>query len=474
MVDNGSDTLARKKMYLLFLYGAITAILILGVSYALLPVKVDLMGGRVYLAQLFLQDGTLAGIADSMYQIADFHIAYYFYIALYGFLTGQIQAENIYIQIQTAAFGVLFLTLPYCAVKSFHSLRLVLVSPFLFFLLIWQYFLHVYYTDYWGMGWAIFLSLPLFFVFLKKCDTTAALWKAYIALCILAGVANIPRAHAGIGIITVAIFLMLHSIYRHMVWSVWQKAIRSVGVILLAGFGYFLFTSIIPNAYLSTFGYDHTTTATKEHKLGGWHTLYIGLGWDSPTSISPKLSFLARENPCDIVFLDECAMEAVSRENHLAVGPSYSQVKDQFGYTSEAKKILVEEFTEGYFDILKKLYLKAFEEHPLWFIGSYVKKFFVCGLMLLKDTFAYIFFIGAVYFTMRKKYAIRIGGVVGKELYGVLVALIFFGLLPGLIAVPSHVYLLGSIAAIQSICFLVLLEVLVSTPFFRKDERIHG
>ena len=94
--------------------------------------------------------------------------------------------------------------------------------------------------------------------------------------------------------------------------------------------------------------------------------------------------------------------------------------------------------------------------------------------MLLKDTFAYIFFIGAVYFTMRKKYPIRIGGVVGKELYGVLVALIFLGLLPGLIAVPSHVYLLGSIAAIQSICFLVLLEVLVSTPFFRKDEHVNG
>ena len=391
----------------------------------LLPIKVDLMGIRVYLAQLFLQDGSLSGIADSMYQIADFHIAYYFYIALYGFFTGQIQAENIYIQLQTIAFGVLFLILPYCVVKSFHSLRLVLVSPFLFFLLIWQYFLHVYYTDYWGMGWAIFLSLPLFFVFLKKCDTTATLWKAYIALCILAGVANIPRAHAGIGIITVAIFLMLYSIYRHMVWSVWQKAIRSVGVILLAGFGYFLFTLIIPNVYLSTFGYDHTTTATKEHKLGGWHTLYIGLGWDSPISISPKLSFLARENPYNIFFSE-------------------------------------------------KLYLTAFEEHPLWFIGSYVKKFFVCGLMLLKDTFAYIFFIGAVYFTMRKKYPIRIGGVVGKELYGVLVALIFLGLLPGLIAVPSHVYLLGSIAAIQSICFLVLLEVLVSTPFFRKDERIHG
>ena len=100
----------------------------------LLPIKVDLMGIRVYLAQLFLQDGSLSGIADSMYQIADFHIAYYFYIALYGFFTGQIQAENIYIQLQTIAFGVLFLILPYCVVKSFHSLRLVLVSPFLFFL----------------------------------------------------------------------------------------------------------------------------------------------------------------------------------------------------------------------------------------------------------------------------------------------------------------------------------------------------
>lgn len=467
------QVLTRKKMYLLFLYGGITAILILGVSYTLLPLKVDLMGIRVYLAQLFLQDGSLSGIADSMYQIADFHIAYYFYIALYGLLTGQIQAENIYIQLQSAAFGVLFLILPYCVVKSFHSLRLVLVSPFLFFLLIWQYFLHVYYTDYWGMGWAIFVSLPLFFVFLKKCDTTAALWKAYIALCILAGVANIPRAHAGIGIVAVAIFLMLHSIYRYTVWSIWQKAIQFVGVILLAGFGYFLFTLTIPNVYLSTFGYDHTTTATKEHKLGGWHTLYIGLGWDSPTSISPKLSFLARENPYNIFFSDECAMEAVSRVNHIPPA-SYTNIKEHFEYAKEAKRAFSENFTVGYFDILKKLYLKAFEEHPLWFIGSYVKKFFVCGLMLMKDTFAYIFFIGAVYFTMRKKYLIRIGGVVGKELYGVLVALIFLGLLPGLIAVPSHVYLLGSIAAIQSICFLVLLEVLVSTPFFRKDERIHG
>lgn len=466
--------ITRDKMCLFFLYGALTATFILGVSYTMLPVKVDLMGARVYLAQLFLQDATLSGIADSMYQIADFHIAYYFYIALYGFLTGQIQAENIYIQLQSAAFGVLFLILPYCVVKSFHSLRLVLVSPFLFFLLIWQYFLHVYYTDYWGMGWAIFLSLPLFFIFLKQCNTTA-LWKAYIALCILAGVTNIPRAHAGIGIITVATFIMLYSIYRHVVWSIWQKVVRSVIALIIAASGYSMFTSILPNIYLSAFGYDYTMTATKAYKLGGWHTLYIGLGWDSPTSISPKLSFLARENPYDIVFLDECAMEAVSRENHIPIPAlSYTEIRERLGYTFEAKKVLAEAFTGGYFDILKNLYLTAFEEHPLWFIGSYVKKLFVCGLMLLKDTFAYIFFIGAVYFTMRKKYPIRIGDVVGKELYGVLVALIFLGLLPGLIAVPSHVYLLGSIAAIQSICFLVLLEVLISTPFFRKDEHVNG
>ena len=80
--------MASKKMYIMFLYGVSTAALILGISYTLLPVKVDLMGIRVYLAQLFLQDGTLVGIAESMYQIADFHIAYYFYIAPYGFFTG--------------------------------------------------------------------------------------------------------------------------------------------------------------------------------------------------------------------------------------------------------------------------------------------------------------------------------------------------------------------------------------------------
>ena len=465
--------MASKKMYLMFLYGVSTAALILGISYTLLPVKVDLMGIRVYLAQLFLQDGTLVGIAESMYQIADFHIAYYFYIALYGLLTGQVQAENIYIQLQLAAFGALFLILPYCVVKSFHSSRLVLISPFLLFLLIWQHFLRVYYTDYWGMGWAIFFSLPLFFMFLQKYNTVATLWKTYLALCMLAGITNIPRAHAGVGIITVAIVLMLYSVYHHIVWNVWQKAIRSVGVILLAVFGYFLFTLIIPNVYLSTFGYDPTTTATKEHKLGSWHTLYIGLGWDNPICISPKISFLARENPYNIFFSDECAMEAVSRENQIPLA-SYTNVKEHFGYAKEAKSAFSENFTEGYFDILKNLYFKAFEEYPLWFIGSYIKKFFVCGLMLLKDTFAYIVFVGAVYFTIRKKYPVRIGGIVGKGLYGVLGVLILFGLLPGLIAVPSHVYLLGSVAAVQSICFLVLLELLASTPYFRKDEHIYG
>lgn len=466
----------RNKICLFFLYGAITATFILGVRYTMLPVKVDLMGARVYLAQLFLQGGTLSWIADSMYQIADFHIAYYFYIALYGLLTGQIQAESVYVQIQTIAFGVLFLILPYCVVKSFHSLRLVLVSPFLFFLLIWQYFLHVYYTDYWGMGWAIFISLPLFFVFLKKCDTTAALWKAYIALCILAGVANIPRAHAGIGIITVAIFLMLYSsIYRHVGWNIWKKVVRAVMALVIAASGYFMFTSMLPNIYLSVFGYDYTMTATKAYKLGSWHTLYIGLGWDSPTSISPKLSFLARENPYDIVFLDECAMEAVSRENHIPIpARSYTKIRETFGDTTEARTALSECFTAGYFDILKNLYLKAFEEHPLWFVGSYIKKSFVCVLMLLKDTLAYMIFVGIVYFAMRKKYPVHIGSVVGKDLYGVLLVLTFFGFLPGLIAVPSHVYLLGSIAAVQSICFLVLLEILASTPYFRKDENIYG
>ena len=467
-------TITSKKMYLMFLYGGVTAALLLWGSYTLLPVKVELMGNRLYLAQLFLQDTTLAGIANSMYQIADFHIVYYFYITLYALLTGQMQAENIYIQFQVIAFFLLFAVFPCIIARVFSSLRLALVSPVFFFLLTWQYFLHTYYTDYWGMGWAIFLSLPLFLLFLKKYGTAASLWKVYLALCILAGATNIPRAHAGIGIIIVAMVLMLYSIYRHIVWNIWQKVVRSAVALFIAVCGYFMFTSMIPDVYLSVFGYDYTMTATKAHKLGSWHTLYIGLGWDSPTSISPKLSFLAQENPYEIVYLDECGMAAVSRENHIPMGPTYRQVKDQFGYTPEAKKILAEEFTVGYFDILKNLYFKAFEEHPLWFIGSYIKKFFVCGLMLLKDTFAYIFLVGIVYFAMRRKYAVHIGGIVSKDLYGVLVALMLFGFLPGLIAVPSHVYLLGSIAAIQSICFLVLLEVLASTPYFRKDEDIHG
>ena len=78
------ESVNRKRMCFLLLYGGFTAVLIEWISYVLLSVKFDLMGNRVYLAQLFLQDGTLAGIADSMYQVADFHIAYYFYIALYG------------------------------------------------------------------------------------------------------------------------------------------------------------------------------------------------------------------------------------------------------------------------------------------------------------------------------------------------------------------------------------------------------
>ena len=468
------DTSSKMKKFLLA-YGALIGTLCLWISYELLPIKPELMGTRVYLAQLFLQDGTLTGIADSMYQIADFHIAYYFYIALYGLLTGQMQAENIYIQLQLVFFGALFLFLPYCVVRLFRSFRLALISPLLFFLLIWQYFLHVYYTDYWGMGWVIFLSLPLLYLFLNNHGNAHTSWKIFAALSALAGIANIPRAHAGIGIVVIVVLLMLYKVNCHTSGEFWKKISCSVCLLVLAGSGYFFFTSVIPNVYLSAFGYDHDTTATKTHKLGSWHTLYIGLGWDSPTSISPKLSFLARENPYNIIFLDECAMEAVSKENKLPIPVrSYTEIRDRLGYTTEAKTALSDSFTVGYFDILKNLYFEAFEEHPLWFIGSYIKKFFVCGLMLLKDTFAYISLVGIVYFAMRRKYAIHIGGIVSKELYGVLVALMLFGFLPGLIAVPSHVYLLGSIAAIQSICFLVLLEVLASTPYFRKDEDIHG
>ena len=468
------DTSIKTKIFLI-VYGVFIGSACLWISCVLLPAKLELMGARVYLAQLFLQDGTLAGIADSMYQIADFHIAYYFYIALYGLLTGQIQAENIYIQLQLAAFGILFFLLPYCVARLFRSFRLALLSPFLFFVLIWQYFLHVYYTDYWGMGWAIFLSLPLLYLFLKNHGDSKSTWKIFIALCILAGIANIPRAHAGIGIIMTVVLLMLYKVNSHKTGDLGRKSGRSVFVLILAGSVYVLFTSIIPNAYLSAFGYDHGATATKTHKLGSWHTLYIGLGWDSPTSISPKLSFLARENPYDIVFLDECAMEAVSRENHIPIpARSYTKIRETFGDTTEARTALSECFTAGYFDILKNLYLKAFEEHPLWFVGSYIKKSFVCVLMLLKDTLAYMIFVGIVYFAMRKKYPVHIGSVVGKDLYGVLLVLTFFGFLPGLIAVPSHVYLLGSIAAVQSIYFLVLLEILASTPYFRKDENIYG
>lgn len=460
--------------FVLLIYGAVMGSVLLWISCALLPTQLNLMGIRVYILQLFLQDGTFISIADGLLQIPDVHISYYFYTSLYGLLTGQTQAEDICIQVQLIAFGIIFFFLPCCVARLFCSLRLALISPVLFFLLIWQYFLHVFYTDYWGMGWVIFLSVPFLYLFLNSPGNSATLWKIFAALCVLVGIVNIPRAHSGIGIIIMVVLLMLYKVCCYNDDGICKKIICSVCVIVLAGSGYFLFTSMIPNVYLSVLGYDNSMTAVKVNKMGAWHTLYIGLGWDSPASIAPKLSFLASENPYNIIYLDECAMEAVSRENQISIPESYIYIQEKLGYTTTAKIALSKTYTEGYFDIVKKLYLEAFEEHPLWFIGSYIKKLCVCILMLLKDTFAYIAFVFLVYFITRKKHQVHFGNIVGKELYGVLVGLTFLGFLPGLVAVPAHVYLLESVAAVQSICFLMLLEILASIPFFKKDGNLYG
>jgi hypothetical protein len=453
----------------LFPYGIGMAILLEWLSYHVLPVQFNFMPVRIFISNLFLHEGTLLNVAESLYYVADFHIAYYFYMALYGLATGQMQPEHIFPQLQLLSFAIIFILLPYCVYRIFHSLKLALLSPFLLWVFLWQYFLHTYYPDYWGMGWSTFFVIPFFWSFFRKSEgTSQASWKSFIAICMIAGFSNVIRANMGIGICCVALFLMVYRLWKNSSAHAVKRVLQIVSACLIALFSYTVFVNIIPNFFLSSYGYDSRTTATKTKRGGAWHTLYIGLGWDSPDSISPKISFLASENPYHIYYKDECGMEAVYKENHIS-RMTLDEVQKNLGYTKEAKIAQANFYSEGYFEIIKNLYFKAFQEHPAWFIGSYTKKFFVCIGLILKNTIPYIIAVCILWLFVgrSKKY---FGSYAGRSLYGVMAALFAFGLLPGVMAAPEPNYLLGSIAAVLSICFLMTLEMLAK--YFRRKEEL--
>jgi hypothetical protein len=193
-------------------------------------------------------------------------------------------------------------------------------------------------------------------------------------------------------------------------------------------FSYILFTDIIIILYAKI-----TNQLSDIQKIGPWHTLYIGLGWEN--------------NPFDIIFLDECAFIATKKINPDVVYES-----------------------REYFNILKDLYLELFKSNIGYFFLTYSKKLLMCLInsiyLFMTYDRGFVFFIYFIIFFI----VIRLLNNTKNVIYEIMkkycllfifcLILIFGSLLYPMMATPTYPYLMGITAGYEMLMFFMLTALL--------------
>ena len=142
------------------------------------------------------------------------------------------------------------------------------------------------------------------FILLFKTNDIRNRLKLYLLLVLIISFSNIAREHTSLGILSCFLISGIKDICVFRREKKTVKEIFMLGVILLVGIlGYNFCSSGLPNILLKTNGQDKWLTAST-----AWHNIYIGFGYFN--------------NPYNIVYLDECAVEKVHALDSSILYPS--------------------------------------------------------------------------------------------------------------------------------------------------------
>lgn len=362
-----------KKKIILFLYGIIVAKLIYYYAYNILNEIIYVyMPTRLNLLSNTLEENNIIKFCNNIFYINDHSTSFYFYAWIYGKIFNIIDPKQIFYDIQYIFMFILLACIPVIIYELYHSMYLSLVSPILFYLVMEKELYHFFNDSYWIYSWsAIIVAFALSLLYIKKNN----IYSVILFLFITFSVSNVIRGESATLLAFFVIIIIGKYIFNELKNKnkLNKKYIIMIFMLLLSTQ---IFTNIIPNAFLKN-NINRTLQS-----FGPWHTLYIGLGWET----AKPNSFIYKENKYRIYWGDQCAIDFVKNKNRN-----------------------IEVYSKEYFDTLKYEYVSVFINDSYFFISTYVKKFivgiFVAFFTALKDNLFFmilIFFMGIYIYTFTK------------------------------------------------------------------------
>ena len=337
----------------------------------------------------------------------DHNASYYWYLSIFAKSLKITDAQYIYFIIQVIANGMVLMLYPLMFSKLFQGSDIVsFFSPFLYcinFAISMFYFKN---DSYWSMGFSVSVGVPIVLIIWKYLNQKKNIYIWGVVLGILIGIGNVPRNHSTLVLLFLIIIMTFKVIFLFSKGICSRKQLFQIFVVcVICISGYSLFTRIIPNLYESVTGEKNFI-----FNIPAWHTVYISYGFE--------------DNPFGIVYNDSCAAE----------------------YVASVDKSIVY-LSKEYFDVLYSRLIDMWKTYPLYFIGSYLRKIFLCIQYTIKwSIYSWIIVIaGVVYLKRKGKIDQYLGIGLGMGLFVWLINMIF-----PLIAIPNkYAYSMGMFSGIH-------------------------
>lgn len=435
----------KSSVWGLLVYGFVVAVVIMLPNVKLYDINTDwYMPARLDLMQRAIDD---FGVFISLPTSDPF--CSYCVLSFVCHLLGITHAEVAFFYVQWCSFFLLIMFFPLVFYWLFDKNLIVAFASVVLLALFGENILWLYFiSQYWAFGWVVVIGFPLVMIILKATNQKSKR-NLMVVTALVCGYANMNRALSAL-----PVFIpLLYCVVMYFVGNIrdkFYKNVKNIGIDMLFVVCfvvcYVSFTKLIPwfivFVYRLVNGMDFSSAVPV---FSPYHSLYIGLGWE--------------QNPWGIFYKDICGAECAERINPDAVY-----------------------MTKEYFEILKNEYWRLFAENPIFFLVSYLKKFFVSifygimGLFLrFQNKLEPILMVVACFF-----YGMLHFG--GKEFlkdlrnrwmcsFGVLFVVgIILSLLQCLVAVPCFSYATGTSALFL---FGIIYVVSCVFDFFVREKKLN-
>ena len=409
-----------------------------------------------------LEEAIKAFNNEGFYYFKDHLISFYYYLALLGKLFRINDPIKLFTYAQMAAAFFLLSAYPAIMYRLSKSLVVSFLTPVLASIYLGTFLFRSRMDSQWAMAWVIIFAVPLLSILFSE-KWTKQSWGFYGAVCVIISISNTIRIQSAFPIVIITLVLVISKLFvitkakdsekktclfvRIVYFAKCNIPLFIAIVLLFVSQTFFvmtlpkiLFPSLINSDLMN--GYNHDKFDFKV--MGPWHTIYIGIGWES--------------NPFGI-----------------------DEFNDNYGFlkSDEINTGRFRYMSDEYIDTLKTEYFRLLRENPSFFIGSYSRKLFNS----IDITYNYLRSAGTIFFSNLLAFGFLLVICLKntqKKIWSVCLPMmlcslfcIFAGMLPAMLAIPAPLYLIGSLGACDMLIFTTVIFFILNIQNFLETKQGH-